>query len=139
MNEHPTVEIDEAILARMRAICLTLPEAAESVAFGAPTFQVRAKNFAMLHEADAGRVSVWCKAPAGAQRAYVETEPERYFAPPYLGPKGWVAAWLSPEADPDWEEIEEIIVQSYRLIAPKRLVAAFDRERSASVGGKREM
>lgn len=123
MSEHPKVTVDEAILGPVRAICLTYPEAVEAEAFGAPTFQVRKKNFAMLHRPE-NRTSVWCKAPPGAQAAYVASEPDRYYAPPYLGPSGWIAAWL--DGDPDWDEIEAIIVESYRLIAPKRLVAQLD-------------
>ena len=125
MSSHPTVTIDEAILERMRQVCLSLPEASEAEAFGAPTFQIRTKNFAMLHRPD-GRTAVWCKATADFQQALVNSEPDRYFAPPYLGPKGWVAAWLDDDVDPDWDEIDEIIVESYRLIAPKRLVKLLD-------------
>lgn len=94
-------------------------------AFGAPTFQVRAKNFAMVRQSEGG-TSVWCKAPPGAQAAYLISEPDRYFAPPYLGPKGWVAAWIDPGNDPDWNEITAIIEESYRRVAPKRLVARLD-------------
>ncbi|CAA9565051.1 MAG: hypothetical protein AVDCRST_MAG87-1880 [uncultured Thermomicrobiales bacterium] len=127
MSEHSKVTVDEAILAPVRAICLAYPEAIETETFGAPTFQVRSKNFAMLHQPE-GRTAVWCKAPPGAQAAYVTSEPDRYYAPPYLGPKGWVAAWLDPERTPDWDEIAAIIDESYRLVAPKRLVARLDSE-----------
>lgn len=125
MSEHPKVTVDEAILAPVRAICLAYPEAVEAEAFGAPTFQVRTKNFAMLHQPE-GRTSVWCKAPPGAQAAYIASEPDRYYAPPYLGAKGWIAAWLDPSGNPDWDEIAAIIDESYRLVAPKRLVAQLD-------------
>ena len=125
MSEHPKITVDEAILAPVRAICLAYPEAVEAEAFGAPTFQVRTKNFAMLHQPE-GRTSVWCKAPPGAQAAYVASEPDRYYAPPYLGPKGWIAACLDLERNPDWDEIAAIIDESYRLVAPKRLVARLD-------------
>jgi predicted DNA-binding protein (MmcQ/YjbR family) len=128
MSDHPRIEIDDAIMAPLRAICLDYPEAREAEAFGSPTFQVRTKNFAMVHRPD-HRVAVWCKAPPGAQEAYISSEPERYYKPPYLGPKGWIAAWISPECAPDWPAIEEIIEESYRLIAPKRLVQALDKTR----------
>ncbi len=127
MSSHPTVTIDEAIMERLHEICLPLPEATEAVAFGAPTFQIRTKNFAMLHQPE-GRTSVWCKATHEFQQALIHSEPERYFAPPYVGPKGWVAAWLDDAANPDWDEIEEIIIESYRLIAPKRLVKQLDED-----------
>jgi len=123
MSDHPRVEIDEAILEPLRVICLPYPEATE--AFGSPTFQVRARNFAMVHKPD-HRVAVWCKAAPGAQEAYIRSEPDRYFKPPYLGPKGWVAAWISSEVDPDWPEIAAIVEESYRLVAPKRLSRMLD-------------
>lgn len=125
MSSHPTVTVDAAIMERLRKICLPLPEATEAEAFGAPTFQIRAKNFAMLHKPE-GRTSVWGKATHEFQQALIHSEPERYFAPPYVGPKGWVAAWLDDDVNPDWDEIEEIIIESYRLIAPKRLVKQLD-------------
>jgi hypothetical protein len=37
-------------------------------------------------EADA----LLCKAPPGEQSQLVDADPERYFVPPYVGPKGWV-------------------------------------------------
>lgn len=109
----------------LRAICLRFPEAVEAEAFGAPTFQVRTKNFAMVHRSEGG-MSVWCKAPPGAQAAYVESEPDRYFAPPCLGPKGWVAAWIDAAHDPDRDEIAAVIDESYRLVASKCLAARLD-------------
>jgi predicted DNA-binding protein (MmcQ/YjbR family) len=129
MSSHPKASIDDSIMERMRAICLPLPEAEESEAFDAPTFKIRNKNFAMLHQPD-GRTSVWCKATMEAQQALIHSEPKRYYSPPYVGHKGWVAAWLDADVDPDWEEIDEIITESYRLIAPKRLVKAMDEARS---------
>ena len=45
---------------RLRAICLSLPEAVEKEAWGDPTFRVRDKIFAMEKRGD-GRISVWGK------------------------------------------------------------------------------
>lgn len=125
MSSHPKVTVEEAIMERLRAICLPLPEAEESEAFGAPTFKIRNKNFAMLHKPD-GRTAVWCKSTMEEQQALIHSEPERYYSPPYVGHNGWVAAWLDDDADPDWDELDDIITESYRLIAPKRLVKAMD-------------
>ncbi len=127
MSEHTHVSVDDSIMRRLRAICERnrLPEAMEAEAFGSPTFQVRTKNFAMLHQPEQG-TAVWCKAAPGFQEALIERDPVRYFRPPYLGPKGWIAAWLDAATDPDWDEIEDLIVTSYRLVAPKRLVALLD-------------
>jgi hypothetical protein len=45
--------------------------------------------------------------------------------------KGWVEVRLDLGEEPDWEELAEIIVESYALIAPTRLVAQWERERSS--------
>src|SRR5918992_4283596 len=84
---------------RLRAICLGLPEAVEKEAWGDPTFRVRGKIFAMEKRGD-GRVSLWCKAPAGSQMVLVGADPERFFVPPYVGHKGWIGMRLRNE--PGW-------------------------------------
>lgn len=112
-------------LARLRKLCLTLPEAHEVEAWGEPTFRVRNKLFAMFAAAGnhhgGGRPAVWCKAAPGNQALMVRAEPERYFVPPYVGPSGWVGVWL--DRNPDWSEVKGLLRDSYRLVAPKRLAA----------------
>ena len=103
---------------RLRAICLALPEAEERETWEAPTFRVRDKIFAMQREGD-GRLSVWCKAPPGSQMVLVGADPERFFAPPYVGPKGWIGMRL--DRRPDWDEAAKLVRRSYRLVAPKKL------------------
>ena len=103
---------------RLRAICLALPEAGERETWERPTFRVRDKIFAMQQDSD-GRPSVWCKAPPGSQTVLVGADPARFFAPPYLGPKGWVAMRL--DRRPDWDEVAKLVRRSYRLVAPRKL------------------
>jgi predicted DNA-binding protein (MmcQ/YjbR family) len=110
-------------LNRVRKICVAFPEATE-IMFGGhttPTFRVRNKIFAMYAEADGGGHAVWCKAPAGAQGVLVEGDPERFFAPPYVGPKGWIGVRL--DGDVDWAQLADLISDSYAMTAPKRLLA----------------
>ena len=107
-------------LDRLRAICLALPEATEQEAWGDPTFRVRNKIFAMPKVGD-GRVSFWCKAPPGTQDVLVGADPARYFVPPYVGHHGWIGVRL--DTAPDWDEVADLIAESYRMTAPKRLVA----------------
>ncbi|MGK7864019.1 MmcQ/YjbR family DNA-binding protein [Falsiroseomonas sp. E2-1-a4] len=105
---------------RLRRLCLALPESTEVEAWGQPTFRVRGRIFAMLHQAPDG-LAVWFKAPPGSQEMLLEAAPARFFRPPYLGHKGWVALRL--EGTVDWPEAEALIRRSYSLIAPKRLAA----------------
>jgi hypothetical protein len=112
----------------VRQTCLALPETAEKEAWGDPTFRVRDKIFAMLASSD-GRLSVWCKAPFGAQGVLVDADPERFFVPPYVGHNGWVGVRLDVAVD--WDELADIIEDGYRMTAPKRLTAMIDRSLSA--------
>jgi len=114
------------VLTRLRRLCLALPEAHEVEAWGEPTFRVRSKLFAMYAAADNhhgnGRAAVWCKAAPGNQQLMVKAAPERFFVPPYVGPSGWVGVWL--DAGTDWDELAGLLADGWRLVAPKRLVAA---------------
>jgi hypothetical protein len=112
-------------LTRLRTLCLALPETEEVEAWGAPTFRVRGKLFAMYadagnHHGD-GRAAVWCKAGPGNQELMVRAAPERFFVPPYVGVRGWVGVYL--DAATDWDELRELLRDGWRLIAPKRLRA----------------
>jgi len=107
-------------LGRLRAICLALPEAAEQETWGDPTFRVRNKIFAMWRVGD-GRLSFWCKAPPGVQDVLVGTDPARFFVPPYVGHNGWIGVRL--DIAPDWDEVADLVAESYRMTAPKRLIA----------------
>ena len=113
--------------ARLVAVCLALPEAT-SRGEQHIGFQVRGRSFAYYvddHHGD-GRMAIHCKAAPGEQAALVASDPATFFVPAYLGAKGWIGCRLDlPRVD--WAEVEELVVDSYRLVAPKRLVALLDR------------
>jgi len=89
-----------AALARVRKLCLALPDAWEKEAWKAPTFRVHDRMFAMFvdgHRGD-GRIAVWCSAPPDAQRVAVLDDPDNFFVPPYVGAKGWIGVRLAVPA-----------------------------------------
>jgi predicted DNA-binding protein (MmcQ/YjbR family) len=107
-------------LPELRRICL---------AFRRP--RLRGKIFAMRHSLhEVARWSVWFKAPPGAQEVVVGSDGRRFFVPPYVGGKGWIGAYLDVEQD--WEELADLIEESYRLTAPKRLAALLDQPPAAT-------
>lgn len=112
---------------RVRAICMALPEVTEKTSHSAPAFFVK-KQFLHLwvngHHDDQFP-HLWCAAPVGAQDELVETEPKRFFRPPYVGGRGWIGVRL--DGNVDWAEIAEICKDAYRVIAPPKLVAVLDR------------
>jgi hypothetical protein len=115
-------------LSRLRAICLSFPEVTERPSHSAPTFFVRDKKSFVMLWAEGHHQNqfphLWCAAPAGAQEELVETEPARFFRPPYVGHRGWLGVRLDGKVD--WTEIDEICRDAYRVIAPKTLVALLD-------------
>jgi hypothetical protein len=117
----------EKVLAKLREICLAFPETSERLSHGAPTFFVREKrSFLMVltnHHGD-GRFAIWCAAPDGMQKMLVGADPERFFVPPYVGSKGWIAVRTGVPLD--WEHVREMVLDSYRMTAPKRLAAQID-------------
>ena len=107
-----------AISARLRAICLALPESREELMRRGPSYRVADKIFALERPWN-DWLALWCKVPAGAREIRLEAEPARFFIPPYFGAKGWIGIGLDDKAD--WREIEAFVRRSYRLVAPKRL------------------
>lgn len=118
---------DDDPLPILRGLCLALPETTERLSHGEPTWFVRDRktfvSYADRHHDDV--LGFWCAAPPGAQAALVAGDPERFYRPPYVGHRGWLGVRL--DRAPDWAEIAEIVADAYRVIAPKRLVAEWDR------------
>jgi hypothetical protein len=109
---------------RLRKICLALPEATEKIAWGEPTWRVRGKLFAQLddHHHGAEHLAVWLPAPLGEQEAMIFTDPERFFRPPYVGPRGWVGVRI--DRRPNWAQVASLVEHAYRQAAPPRLRAS---------------
>jgi len=115
-------------LERLRAICLALPEVSERISHGSPSFFIREKKVLCSfhpngHHGEHG-MSIWAPAPPGVQEQLVEDEPDRFYRPPYVGVRGWIGVRL--DRDVDWGEIDGIVRDAYRLVAPKSLSRRLD-------------
>ena len=108
-------------LARVRKICLALPETNEKPSHGAPSFFFRDKRlFAQVwtYHHDDGRFAMWCAAPSGAQAALVKADPDVFFVPPYVGQRGWLGVMLDGKVD--WAELERTLRDAYGEVVSKR-------------------
>jgi hypothetical protein len=118
--------VAKSVEERVRAICMALPEVTEKLSHGAPAFFVT-KQFVMLwpdgHH-DHHFPHLWCAAPVGAQDELIDTEPDRFFCPPYVGGRGWIGVRL--DRGVDWGELAAVCADAYRTIAPKKLIAQLD-------------
>jgi len=49
--------------------------------------------------------------------------------PPYVGQHGWIGVWFDVKPDTiDWDELGDIVADSYQLTAPKRLAVLVRQE-----------
>lgn len=117
---------------RIRRILDALPEV--QIEIGGERDQhlgatVRKKRFAWYlddHHSD-GVVAITCKAPPGLNTTMVPSDPERCFLPSYTGSRGWIGIRLDVD-DVDWNQIELSLVEAYRIVAPKSLLARLEAE-----------
>jgi len=109
-----------ALIDRLRAICVALPDVTEQVAWAEPTWRVGGKMFAMCdtYHHGSAHLAVHLPAPPGAQAALIDADSARFFRPPYVGGKGWVGVVL--DTAPDWEMVAALVRTAYELIAPTR-------------------
>ena len=103
-----------------RKIALGLPEAEERETWETATFRIRNKIFVMFNDQER---ELWIKSTFDEQRALCNMDPGTFFVPPYVGPNGWVGVRIRTV---DRDELEELLIEAWRLTAPKRLVRAFD-------------
>lgn len=111
-------------LKRVEQICHELLEATTQRHGSHAAFLVRKKTFAYYldnHHGD-GIVAIACKVAHGDKQLLTNAQPERFFLPAYIASRGWVALRLD-RGHIDWEEVRELLHDSYRRTAPKKLAA----------------
>jgi hypothetical protein len=104
--------------AELRRLALALPEVEEKSHFGRPDFRVRDKIFAGLSEPEVGYVKLAPELAAGL----TGSRPEAFFAASGAwGLKGWTHLRLARLTS---AELKELLLEAFRLTAPKRLLGA---------------
>jgi predicted DNA-binding protein (MmcQ/YjbR family) len=117
---------ESAVLARLRQICLRLPEVRETVKWGHPTFEAGKKIFAVLDHYD-GRPCIAFRAPLEKLDELIADK--RFTEAPYAAKHGWVC--LFADGRINWAEVDKLLQESYRLVALKRMLAALSQTKSS--------
>jgi hypothetical protein len=111
-------------LERVRAAALELPETAEKLSHGQPTFFVAGKQFAQFrdnHHGDGKTVVCVRTSSLDEQAMLLEADPETYSKPAYL--PSWISIDLrGPNVD--WDHVADHVAASWELAAPRRLLEA---------------
>jgi len=115
-------------LARLREICLGLPGADEKISHGRPMFFTK-KAFAIYGavtkgDHHSGRYDQSFVFRPDEDEAPALLQHPAVFTPAYWGPSGWLAYDLGDS--PDWVEVAELVEESYRNTALRRLIAELD-------------
>jgi predicted DNA-binding protein (MmcQ/YjbR family) len=129
MRTHQNV--DSSTLERLRSICLVLPEAKEERAWVGTRWKISAKTFAHALPIADGWPPAYVKASGSEGPLTVltfraepaEHEALRRFGDPFFAPTWWPdIIGMVITAHTDWEEVAELVTESYRLFAPKRAI-----------------
>ncbi len=127
-----SVKVPKDIDERVGALCLALPEVTvredhsrTTSRSTAQSFDIRRRSFCLLVavEGSTGRpVPILILRADPAERQALLSTGHPYFAPRAGGDR--IGVRLTDHTD--WEEIGELVIDSYRLLAPKKLVARLD-------------
>jgi predicted DNA-binding protein (MmcQ/YjbR family) len=109
-------------LKRISDICLTLPDTELTMTWGEPHFRVANKIFCGYGK-EKGKETIGFKLDMEHADILVRNDP-RFTRAPYVGHKGWVS--MDANAVKEWDEVRTLVLESYRLIAPKKTLAKLD-------------
>ena len=127
----------DPLLTRLRKLCLALPGTTEVVAWGHPTFRVGGKIFVGYGHKTVEKLGAIINreqtlptigVKVGKVRQKELIRDPRFAYADYVGRFGWVTMELKGRID--WNEIAGLVLTSYRLIAPKKLLAQMDNKPS---------
>ncbi|MET0134761.1 MAG: MmcQ/YjbR family DNA-binding protein [Kibdelosporangium sp.] len=121
------MHVESEVAARIRAVCLGLPEAYEEPAWVGVRWRVRSKTFAHVLVIQDGHPPAYAKAAGTDGPACVVTfrsaEPDlsRVGPPFFYGGWGRAVIGLVVDEDTDWDDLTELLIESYRVLAPRKL------------------
>jgi hypothetical protein len=118
-------DVPPDVVAELRSICLGLPEVHEQQAWAGQRWCIRKRTFAHVLTVDrpTGPVTVMTFRSSGAELDVLFKTGHPFFRP------GWGTNVVGMVLDgtTDWDEVQELVTESYCIMAPKKLVAKVPR------------
>lgn len=121
---------NETTLARLRSLCLSLPETSETASWGHPNFKAGKKTF-VAFERVKGRASIAFRLEPNEVERLLQRK--QFFATPY-GRGLWASVWA--DGPIDWRAVQELVDRSYRVVALKRMLTALEAQSGQRAKGK---
>ena len=118
-------DVPDDVVAELRSVCLGLPETVEKQAWAGTQWRIRNRMFAHVLSVDFpdGPVTVMTFRSSGPELDALRGAGHPFFRPAWGS--GLVGMVLDAEAN--WDEVSELVIESYCALAPGKLVALIDR------------
>lgn len=107
--------------ADVRRLALSLPATTEKPSYGTPGFRVRDRLFARMRE-DGDSLVVWV-GDEGEKHGLIASDPAKFFTTPHYDGHPTVLVVLAAVDD---DELLELLTDSWRLRAPKKVLSQLD-------------
>ena len=129
-------DVDADVISRLRTICLRLPDAYEEQAWTGLRWMVRRKTFAHVLAVEDGQPQAHARAvgdPGPVTILTFRSQGPELDALAHAGHPFFYAGWgrdvlgMVLDHDTDWQEVGELLTESYCVLAPAKLVAQVDR------------
>ena len=130
------MDVPPEIVEHLRSVCLALPEAYEESAWVGTRWRVRTKTFAHALTIDAGWPPGYARAAAtdgpvtvltfessGPELAALSEAGDPFFKPPWRP----TVVGMMLATGVDWDEVAELLTESYCVLAPQKLVELVER------------
>jgi predicted DNA-binding protein (MmcQ/YjbR family) len=125
MRKIEYADVAAAVLEEIRAVCLGLPETTEKPAWTGAQWRIRNRTFAHVLAVDSpeGPVTVMTFRSSGTELEALRRTGHPFFRPAW----GKDVVGMVIDGDVDWDEVAELLTESYCVLAPKKLVGLVDR------------
>jgi predicted DNA-binding protein (MmcQ/YjbR family) len=121
---------NEQTLAKLRALCLALPETSETASWNHPNFKAGKKTF-VAFERVKGRASIAFRLEPGEVERLLKRK--QFFETPY-GRGLWASVWA--DGPIDWRAVQDLVERSYRVVALKRMITRLEETSGQRAKGK---
>jgi len=118
-------DVPPDVVAELRSVCLGLPETAENQAWAGFQWRIRKRTFAHVLTVDFadGPVTVLTFRSSEPELDALRSAGHPFFRPAW----GADVVGMVLDAGVDWDEVTELVTESYCTLAPKKLIELVNR------------
>jgi predicted DNA-binding protein (MmcQ/YjbR family) len=118
-------DVPAEVVAELRSVCLGLPETVEKQAWAGTQWRIRNQMFAHVLSIDFadGPVTVMTFRSSGPELDALRSAGHPFFRPAW----GANLVGIVLDAGANWDEVTELLIESYCVVAPRKLVEQIDR------------